>query len=185
MRRSYVAAEDSAVLRNAISAYSGESCLEIGAGNGGNLIEASASFLRTAGTDLVRPDLTDWQGQGVDFVLTDLAACFRDGTFDLVFFNPPYLETENVEDIATDGGKSPGATLSFLREALRAVKPDGRVLMLVGGTSLGKELAEACREFGFAAKPAGSKHMFYEELTLYEVSNDAWSSRSSSRNTLQ
>ena len=100
----YIAAEDSELLRSVIASYSGSSCLEIGAGNGGGLLELANRFSLAVGTDLVLPRVSDWSGKGAEFVLTDVASCLRDRSFDLVAFNPPYLATDSVEDRATDGG---------------------------------------------------------------------------------
>jgi release factor glutamine methyltransferase len=93
IREPYLASEDSALLRSALGAYSGETCLEIGAGNGGNLLSLSERFDMVVGTDVVRPDMDDWKEKGPSYVLADGGSCLKDAAFDLVAFNPPYLKT--------------------------------------------------------------------------------------------
>lgn len=164
----YVASEDSALLRSVLRGNSGRSCLEIGAGNAGNLVELSAGFDIAVGTDVVKPRMRDWRETGASYVLSDRASCFRSGSFDLVVFNPPYLPTDEVADVAVDGGRGE-IPLQFLKEALRAVKDSGRVLMLLNGeTSLSAFEAE-CNRKGFALRKVAAKRLFYEELSVYEA----------------
>ncbi len=165
----YLAAEDSALLREAAAGYSGGRCLEIGAGNAGLLVSLSQRFSLAVGTDLVRPWMDDWKGGRAGYVLADRAACFGDRSFDLVAFNPPYLATDGVEDPATDGGTGAQAAMGFLREALRVVKREGAVLMLLNQEAPVKGFVEVCRDAGFALRPLLSKRLFYEELTVYEA----------------
>lgn len=169
-RGAYLASEDSALMRKALAGYAGDSCLEIGAGNGGNLVELEEKFGIVVGTDIVRPDADDWKRRA-DFVLADAAGCFREGIFDLVFFNPPYLPSEGVQDAAVDGGREGlDVPLRFLGEAIRALKVGGRVLVLVVGE---KQAGAMIREFdskGFASRKVVEKQLFYETLLVYEGS---------------
>jgi release factor glutamine methyltransferase len=101
----YIASTDSALLRRVLREHSGGSALEIGAGNGGNLVELAGRFETVVGTDLTGPGMRDWSGEGAGYVLADCASCFRDSTFDLVAFNPPYVRGEIV-DRSVDGGST-------------------------------------------------------------------------------
>lgn len=169
--RAYLAAEDSALLRSVLSSYSGQSCLEIGSGNGGALLDLADGFSSVVGTDIVKPGLSDWKQPGVDFVLTDRASCLQDRAFDLVAFNPPYIATESVEDRATDGGRALHVPLAFLGEALRVVRRDGVVLMLLDGeTSIGP-FESLCDRMGFRLRKIAGRHLFYEELAVYEATS--------------
>jgi release factor glutamine methyltransferase len=165
----YLASEDSALLRRELRPYAGEACLEIGAGNGGNLVGLARSFGTAVGTDVVRPGMTDWSPAGGDFVLCDRASCFRDGTFDLVAFNPPYLWSDEIEDRAVDGGTEGRVPLAFLREALRVVKSSGRILMLLNDENPVDRFEEECGQSGFELVRKARKRLFYEELSVYEA----------------
>jgi release factor glutamine methyltransferase len=168
----YLASDDSALLREAITGYSGYSCLEIGAGNAGNLTELAKSFDQAVGTELVKPNGIDWKGRGWDIVLADRATCFRDEVFDLVAFNPPYLPSETIEDIAVDGGE--GGTevpLLFLQEALRVVKKDGRIVMLLSSQNSTEEIRRECSRKNFTLRSIASKELFFERLYAYEASS--------------
>lgn len=166
----YIASEDSALLRRALSEYSGGSCLEIGAGNAGALVEMSARFSTTVGTDLVRPAMIDWKKAGVEFVLADGASCIRSFTFDLVAFNPPYIVAEVGADPAVEGGEGLEVPLKFLREALRVVKPDGKVMMLLNDDAELSKFNEVCAGSGFRLQRVASRRVFFEELSVYVAS---------------
>ena len=164
----YIASIDSALLRKALQGSSGGSFLEIGAGNGGNMAEASKGFRLVVGTDLARPTMTDWRREGVEFVLADGASCVRDAVFDLVAFNPPYIPGE-VEDRAVDGGEDLEVPKKFLRDALRAVKGGGEVVFLLNGEARLDEFRTLCTTAGFGMSPLISERTFYEELTVYSA----------------
>jgi len=168
----YAAAEDSAFLTEVLSSYSGSTCLEIGTGNGGALPRLAERFSLVVGTDIIRPGPSGWSRAGANLLLTDLASPFRPGTFDLVAFNPPYLATEAVEDTATDGGRVMEVPLAFLREALRVVRREGVVLMLLNQDAPIDLFETRCLDSGFALRQVATKHLFYEELAIYEARAD-------------
>ena len=166
----YLSSGDSALLRKALGGRSGESCLEIGAGNGGNLVFLAGKFGLAVGTDLVRPRMADWKGAGADFVLADRASCMRDGSFDLVAFNPPYLAGDS-DDGAVDGGKSLDAPKGFLSEAIRVVKKEGEVVFLLNDEAEVEEFREIAAKGGFALKLLASERMFFEELSVFSATS--------------
>ncbi|MDG6959221.1 MAG: methyltransferase domain-containing protein [Nitrososphaerota archaeon] len=168
----YLASEDSALLRAALVGYSGKSCLEIGAGNGGNLIALAKGFEIVVGTDVVKPSMADWREKS-DFVLADRAACLRSGSFDLVTFNPPYLEGDETGDVAVEGGRRLEVPRAFLSEAFRVVKGDGKVVFLVNGAMDVEEVRAACGEWGFGLRLLTSHRVFFEVLSVYEAARRA------------
>jgi release factor glutamine methyltransferase len=92
--------------------------------------------------------------------------------FDLVAFNPPYLPSETIEDIAVDGGE--GGTevpLLFLQEALRVVKKDGRIVMLLSSQNSTEEIRRECSRKNFTLRSIASKELFFERLYVYEASS--------------
>lgn len=172
MKRSpYRPAEDTELLRTVLRGYSGDSCLEIGAGSGGTLVELAQTFALAVGTDVARPDKLEWDGRRGNFVLSDSAACFRDASFDLVAFNPPYLPSETIEDIAVDGG-SEGieVPLRFLKEALRVMKRSGKVVMLLSSLDNITEIESECARRNVKLRKITEKRLFFECLYAFEVS---------------
>ena len=165
----YISAEDSALLRSAVRGLSGESCLEIGAGNGGNLIELKKGFRLAVGTDLQRSAASDWRGNGIEFVLTDAASCLRSEAFDLVAFNPPYLAVEITDDRSVEGGKDLAVPKAFLREALRTVKRTGKIVFLLNDEADIAEFEGICSEKSFVLTRVATKRTFFEELSVYSA----------------
>ena len=166
----YLASEDSALLRRALEGHSGQACLEIGAGNGGNLVAVSKDFELVVGTDLVRPGMQDWSQAGANYLLADLGSCFRDKAFDMVFFNPPYLLSEGIADPAVDAGVDGEVPLGFLKEALRVVKDSGSVVMLLSRAGSIDRFEAECSRRNFRLLEVGSKRFFFEELGVFQAS---------------
>lgn len=162
----YLSSEDSALLRKALEGQAGERCLEIGAGNGGNLVQLSRTFGLTAGTDVLHAEMNDWREVGANYVLANGASCFRDSVFDLVTFNPPYVTGERV-DPAVDGGKGLEVPKDFLRDALRVVRNSGTVMFLLNDSAVVGDFEEICAEKGFGLERGTSMRSFFEELTVY------------------
>ena len=165
----YTSSEDSTLLRSALQGLSGRSCLEIGAGNCGNLIELRRRFELVVGTDLLRPATSDWRPEGIEFVLTDAASCLRPDTFDLVAFNPPYLAVEVSDDRAVEGGEELQVPKAFLREALRTVKRTGKIVFLLNDEANVREFEEMCSEKSFALTRLAAHRVFFEELAVYSA----------------
>lgn len=164
MTRVYLASDDSNLIRRVLKRYSGECCLEIGAGNGGNLLELEKTFELAVGTELLRPE------RASNLVLADRATCFRNSVFDLVALNPPYLPSNRIEDITIDGGRDGiEVPLSFLEEAIRVVKPTGKVVMLLSNYNPLEKFKEICAENGLKMTLIESEDLFYERLSLYSV----------------
>ncbi|HXW94154.1 MAG TPA: hypothetical protein VEJ19_00410 [Nitrososphaerales archaeon] len=165
----YISSEDSAFLRSALQGLTGGSCLEIGAGNCGNLIELRRGFNLVVGTDLLRPTTSDWKEKGIEFVLTDEASCLRADAFDLVVFNPPYLAVEVSEDRTVEGGRELEIPKEFLREALRTVKRTGKVVFLLNDEADAGEFEELCCNKSFVLTRLASRRVFFEELRAYSA----------------
>jgi len=164
----YISSGDSALLRGELAKYAGHLALEIGAGNVGGLITLSRRFNYVVGTDIIRPEMRDWPRSKSDFVLADRATCFKENSFDLVAFNPPYLPSDSVEDIAVDAGTDSEVPLAFFREALRVVKGTGRVVMTLEGETSENKVKEEASSKGFTVKPVCAERRFFETLGIYE-----------------
>jgi release factor glutamine methyltransferase len=162
----YIASDDSALLRKALRGCAGGSVLEIGAGNGGNIVDLCGRFDLVVGTEVATPEMDDWIAMGANFVLADSASCLRDSAFDLVAFNPPYLR-EVVEDRAVDGGADLEVPKRFLRDAIRVVKPEGRIVFLLDQDADINEFERICEPRGFRVHRIASARLFFEELSVY------------------
>lgn len=167
----YLPAEDTMALMRALRGYSGPSCLEIGFGSGVVLQSLAGRFETVVGTDvLTLGQARRAKSRGVELVLTDRARCFRDGVFDLVAFNPPYLPSEEPKDRTVDGGRGGiEVPLSFLREAMRVARPGGKVVFVMSDEA---DLEQFERDREAEGSPLVAKErsaLFYESLVVYEA----------------
>lgn len=168
-RTPYITSDDSVLLRRMLGSASGRSCLEMGAGNGGALLDLAERFEVIVGTDVLKPGMTDWSPTS-NYILADAATCFRSACFDLVVFNPPYLRSEDYGDCTVEGGKGLEVPLSFLQEALRVVKPAGKIVFLLNEEADLTALRSELRKSGFELVRVASQRMFFEELSVYVAS---------------
>ena len=129
----YGAAEDSHLLARAAveRVESDDLVLDVGTGSG----YVAATVAETTGARVVGSDLNPHacrraREAGIEAVRADLVTPFRDGTFDWVLFNPPYLPTPEGEERddwmerALSGGESGREVIDpFLDTVRRVVEP--------------------------------------------------------------
>jgi release factor glutamine methyltransferase len=167
----YLPAEDTYLLRDALGPFSGDSCLEIGFGSGAVISSVAGRFRLAVGTDLLGlDDVRLAKGPSVELVLADRATCFRDGVFDLVFFNPPYLASEAIEDQAVDGGPTgTDVPVLFLEEGLRVLREGGTILALLSTEGDLRSFLSHCDILGLAVESVVEKRLFYETLSVFTI----------------
>jgi release factor glutamine methyltransferase len=165
----YHSAEDSELLRDVVSGYSGRSCLELGFGSGSNLPRLCERFELVVATDITRLEHPPERPACAELVFADRARCFKDSSFDFVVFNPPYLPSESIDDVTVDGGRGGiEAPLSFLEEAVRVVRKPGRILLLLSSECDLEEFVKESARLGVGMKLVRKRRMFYETLLVYE-----------------
>ena len=170
-RPRYLPAEDTYLLRDALEPFSGDSCLEIGFGSGAVLASVSGRFRLAVGTDVIGLEEARLAlGPRAELVLADRATCFRDGVFDLVFFNPPYLPSGPIEDEAVDGGPTGvEVPVSFLEEALRVLRGGGTIVALLSTEGDLESFLSHCSNLGLAVESVSEKRLFYETLSVLTI----------------
>lgn len=166
----YRPSDDTFLLRSALSGQRGHSFLEIGAGNFGSLSELEKNFDLVVGTDLIKPDnIKEIICRG-EIIIADSATCFRENTFDLVAFNPPYLPSEEIIDLTIDGGKEGiEVALRFLSEAIRVVKSNGKIIFLLSSHNPIEKVEELCKVNGFKLRKLKEKRLFFESIYILEA----------------
>lgn len=163
---------DTLLLIEGISAIRQAKALEIGAGAGYVARELALRNEYVVATELDPASLRRAKevlrglSDRVDLVRCDRARPLRDELFDLVCFNPPYVPSESVQDLATDAGPKAEVPLAFLSEALRVLKKGGRVLFVISTATPAGPLLEAMRRFGVSLSLLDRRHLFFEDLLL-------------------
>jgi release factor glutamine methyltransferase len=182
--KTYLPSDDTALLIEVLSEYRGERCLEIGFGSGAVIASLSGRFSMVVGTDLMSLDQAKAtnRGETAGVVLADRACCFRAGAFDLVAFNPPYLPSEGFEDRAVDGGEGGvEVPITFLVDALRVLRSDGKIVLLLSDHGDLQRFLASSRKLGLSVVEKRRKRLFYETLVVYEISKERWGVLSTSK----
>ena len=137
----YRAAEDSRLLVETAMGYleDDERVLDVGTGSG----YVGGRIAEETGASVVASDLNPHACRaatdaGLSAVHGDLLDPFRDGSFDVVVFNPPYLPTppdrewDDWMEQALSGGESGRAVVEpFLADLRRVLTEDGEAFLLI------------------------------------------------------
>lgn len=169
----YRPSDDSRLLLEAVTRGRGDRFLEVGTGTGlvalhaarlGPAVatDANEAAVRLARANALRNRLP------LQVVRTNLAAGVR-GPFDVVAFNPPYLEGRPRDEVdrAWAGGEGGSEiALRFLSDLPRLLVPTGRAYLL-----LSRANAEARRvaETMFRSRSVSSRRLFFEDLDVLEL----------------
>lgn len=169
----YRPAEDSFLLLRSIEVASGDRFLEVGTGTGLIAVHA-ARTAHVLATDLnpvaVRLAAANARSNSVrmSVLRCDLMSAVR-GSFDVVAFNPPYLEGSGTDDLerAWQGGWQGGeVSIRFLRGLPGILAPRGRAYVVM---SRANREARAAAESAFRVRTVASSPLFFETLDVLEV----------------
>ena len=178
IERVYQPAEDSKLLADATveDVEPGDRALDVGTGSG-----YVAARMREAGADVVGTDLNPHACRqaadaGIPAVRTDLASAFRDGAFDVVAFNPPYLPTElerewdDWMERALSGGEDGRATIDpFLDDLGQVLAPDGAAHLLVSSLTDPAVVRERSAANELEAEEVASESHPFETLLVLRI----------------
>ncbi|QLH84209.1 HemK2/MTQ2 family protein methyltransferase [Halosimplex pelagicum] len=177
----YQPAEDSKLLADAVveRVGDGDRALDVGTGSG-----YVAARMREAGADAVGTDLNPHACRqaaeaGIPAVRADLTGPFRDGSFDAVTFNPPYLPTEpdrewdDWMERALSGGEDGRAAIDpFLDDVSRVLAPGGAAYLLVSSLTDPDAVRERAAENGLASEEVASESHPFETLLVVRFARD-------------
>lgn len=175
----YQPAEDSALLAAVAeeSVAVEDRVLEVGTGSGW----VAERVVAETGASVVASDLNPHatrqaRDRGLAVVRADLVSGFRDGAFDVVLFNPPYLPAdaaaarEDWMETALSGGEDGRAVVeSFLDVVGRVLAPDGYVLVLVSSLTGVDSVVEYAGERGFSAVAMREESYPFETLSVLKL----------------
>jgi methylase of polypeptide subunit release factors len=160
----YAPAEDTFALLDSLP-NNVSTALEIGCGSCFILAHLDAKY--KVGCDIRKPAIVS---SGINFVLCDGRKLpFRQNSFQLAFFNPPYLPSKGIQDPAVDGGRGGvEIALLFLTQSLDVTKDGGQIFTLLSSFSdlslFRKTLIEL--RLNFSEK---RKRLFFEELDVFKI----------------
>ncbi|MFB6119687.1 MAG: HemK2/MTQ2 family protein methyltransferase [Halobacteriaceae archaeon] len=172
----YQPAEDSRLLAEVAvdRVHDDDTVLDVGTGSG----YVAGRVADETSADVIAADVNPHacraaRERGLQAVRADLVGPFRDGAFDRVLFNPPYLPADEEAarddwmEVALTGGESGRAVVDpFLDRVGRVLAPEGEVLLLVSTLTGVEEVTERGAENGFSAAAVREESFPFETLTV-------------------
>jgi len=166
----YTPSHDSIILLDSLKYRFSDKVIELGVGSGFIIGKVHCDF--SVGTDIdieslyyARTNLNN----NIELVLCDSAEAFRHDSFDLAFFNPPYLPGRIEDDPKVIGGDD-GATIPrrMLISSLRAVKNYGLIFFVLSSNTLNDKIFNEYELKG-KIQIISTMKLFFETLYVYMV----------------
>ncbi len=167
----YLPAEDTFFLADNIENESGELALDIGCGSGYLTNILKKSFKLVVGTDISYNSLREQNYKTENIICCNSADALKIN-FDLIICNLPYLATDEIIDVATDGGKN-GLELpiEIISSALEHISKNGKFLFVTSSLSDYMGLIDFIKLKNFTVEIISKKKLFFEELIIIQVEN--------------
>ncbi|QSG10467.1 Methylase of polypeptide chain release factors [Halapricum desulfuricans] len=177
----YEPAEDSHLLAETAREYvtADDRVLEVGTGSGYVATALADTGAAVVATDINPMACREARDAGLAVVRANLVEPFRDGVFDVVAFNPPYLPTPPEQEFddwmerALSGGEDGRAVVDpFLDTVRRVLAEDGVVLLLVSSLTDIEAVRERAAAGGLDAREVADESHPFERLVVLELRPD-------------
>ncbi len=140
--------------------------LDVGSGSGYLTNILAKNFEYVVGTDIVFDVLRDQTYKTTNLICCNAADALH-AMFDLVICNMPYLATDTIQDVATDGGyRGLDVPTKILDSVYPQVRLGGKFMFVTSSLSSYQCLIRYAKQLGFDAKAVATKKLFFEELIL-------------------
>ncbi len=169
----YKPSDDTFLLAECLQNASGSSALEIGAGSGYICELLTKRFKTVVATDIDLDSIRHAKEhvKDVTFVCCDSSSAITNMKFDLIVMNPPYLPSEEIKDVAVDGGKD-GIEIStkMTTNAARLLHKDGKIMIVVSSLSNYRLLMERLHDLGLKTDIINKRKLGFEEIMILQAS---------------
>ena len=167
----YPPSEDTFFIAENIESEKGDFALDIGSGSGYLTKLLSENFSFVVGTDINYEVLKEQTYKTKNLICCNSSDALK-VKFDLIVCNLPYLATDEILDIATDGGKE-GFEIpkKIFDSAYVNLKENGKFIFVTSSLSNYQKLIDYAQKLGLDAKIIAKKKLFFEELILVEAVN--------------
>ena len=147
----------------------GNFALDIGSGSGYLTKLLSENFSFVVGTDINYEVLKNQTYSTKNLICCNGSDALK-VKFDLIVCNMPYLATDEILDIATDGGADGlEIPLKIIKSAVLCLHVTGKFLFVTSSLSNYPELIKETKKEGLTAKVIAKKKLFFEELIIIEA----------------
>ena len=164
----YPPSEDPFFLADHIKNEKGKSALDIGSGSGYLSSILKESFSLVIGTDILFNVLKK-RNYYTENIICCSGADVINHQFDLIVCNMPYLNTDDISDVRTDGGKNGlEIPMKIIDSAKSCIKPGGKFIYVTSSLSDFKKLISYTKLAGFDVSILAKKKLFFEELILVQ-----------------
>lgn len=175
----YQPAEDSRLLADAVLEHveGDDVLLDVGTGSGYVAVRVqSETGASVVGSDLNPDACRQAAGNGLPVVRGDMFTPFRDGSFDVVCCNPPYLPTppeqewDDPMERALSGGPDGRAVVDpFLAGVRRVIRPDGAAFLLISTLTGPEAVRETAAENGLDTTVVAEEAHPFERLLVLRL----------------
>ena len=170
--KEYPPSEDTFFIASYIENQTGKSALDVGSGSGYLTKLLSENFCFVVGTDI---NLEALKNQ--TFSTQNIICCNGSDPinfkFDLIVCNLPYLATDEILDVATDGGfEGFEIPKKIFDSVIKNLRKDGKFIFVTSSLSNYHKLLDYSEQLGLTPKIVAKKKLFFEELILIEATKN-------------
>jgi len=164
----YPPSEDTFFIVENIENEKGIAALDIGSGSRYLTKLLSENFSFVVGTDINYDVLKDQTYKTQNLVCCNSSDALN-VKFDFIVCNLPYLATDEILDIATDGGAE-GFEIpkKIFDSVINNIKENGKFVFVTSSLSNYKKLIDYAQKIGLKSRIIAKKKLFFEELILVE-----------------
>jgi release factor glutamine methyltransferase len=168
MYEEYEPAEDTFFMAEYVEKERGKSALDVGSGSGYLTKLLSQNFSFVMGTDINFLVLKNQTYKTNNLVCCNGADAIN-YKFDLIICNLPYLATDEILDIATDGGEEGFEIPKKIFDSVYdKIKYRGKFIFVTSSLSNYQKLIDYAQKLGLKSHIIAKKKLFFEELILVE-----------------
>jgi release factor glutamine methyltransferase len=168
----YTPSEDTFFIVNNIKNEKGNFALDVGSGSGYLTKLLSENFLFVVGTD-INCEVLKHQTYKTNNLICCNGSDALKIKFDFIVCNLPYLATDGILDVATDGGAE-GFEIpkKIFDSIINNMAKNAKFIFVTSSLSNYQKLIEYAQKLGLKTRIIAKKKLFFEELILVESTNN-------------
>ena len=167
----YPPSEDTFFIVDNIKDERGNFALDVGSGSGYLTKLLSENFSFVVGTD-INCDVLTHQTYKTDNLVCCNGSDALKIKFDFVVCNLPYLATDGILDVATDGGiEGFEVPKKIFDSVIENMAENAKFIFVTSSLSNYQKLIDYAQKLGLKTRIIAKKKLFFEELILVESTN--------------